>query len=361
MSIPSCYHSIIGFTRKSDACLTSGYQASYSDSDSGLYVDELTGMSLRILNSTGGNFDLWEKMTNSMENAINAFKIDVMKEILNTKEPMRQKFIGDIGSNAFSSKMDNDTYHGLRMFSDVQGGSFTLRGITLLLDVTEAVTLEIYSGQYDESGASPLHTLNLTSLAGRPKYNAITPIELTLGGDYYFLYTTTGLPYNNKLTCNCGGTKWCFNRLKPCYKVSRDRWTQWAMVAGVHGANVATREDWPTSREARGLVLHGDFGCDTLGILCSEHSDWSENMVDQAIAWAILYKTGIFLTAYIMDSEEINRYTLLGVEGLTANLQYYELKYKEFIDFIAANIEAERNECLKCRQPMGYHRQSQIL
>ena len=361
MSIPSCYNGIIGFTRKNDSCAVTGYQASYSDSDSGLYVDELQGMSLRILNSTGGNFDLWEKMTNAMQNAISAFKIDVMKEILNTKEPARERFIGDIGSKAFSSKISDDTYQGLRMYSDVLGGSFTLRGITLLLDVTEAVTLEIYSGENDEDGGAPLHTIALTSLANRPHYNAITPIELTLGGDYYFLYTTTGLPYNNKLTCNCGGTKWCFNIERPCYKVSRDKWTQWAMVGGVHGSNLAIRDDWSTSREARGLILHGDFGCDTLGILCSDHSDWSGNQIDLAIAHAINFKAGSFLSGYIMDSEEVNRYTLLGVDGLVANMQYYEERYKVMVEFIGSNIEMDRNECLKCRQPMGYRRRAQML
>jgi hypothetical protein len=62
-----------------------------------------------------------------------------------------------------------------------------------------------------------------------------------------------------------------------------------------------------------------------------------------------------------MDSEEVNRYTLLGVDGLTANIVYYEERYRVMIDFIAAHIEAERNECLKCRPPMGYHRRSQML
>jgi len=354
MSIPICFTSIIGYSRKSDDCV-SGYLPEYSDSESGLFLDELQGMSLRILNSTHGNTDIWEKLNNATENAISAFKVDVIQKILETKEPARSKFIGDIGGKSFSSKMSADTYHGLRMYSDIIGGSFTLRGVSLILDVTEAVDLLIYD-DYDL-----LYTLHLTSQAGRPKYNAITPIQLSLTGNYYFVYQTNGLPYNNRLTCNCGGHKWCFNPERPCYNISRDKWTEWSMAGGIHGADISLREDWPTSREAQGMILHGDYGCDTLGILCSEHSDWVNDEIDSAIAWAILFKAGSFLTGYIIDSEEVNRYTLLGVEGLSANLIYYEERYKVMIDFIASNIELNRNECLKCRSPHGYARHTQML
>lgn len=358
MSIYSCLSNVVGITRKIDSCV----DTSYADtSDSGLYLDELPGMNLRMLNVSGGNASLLEKMSNAVENAINAFKIDALKEILKTKEPARKKFFGDIGGKTFTTTLSSQTYHGLRMYSDIIGGAFTLRGVTLMLNVTEAVTLRIYSGDAEEDGAAALYTFNLTSLAGRPKYNVVTPTELPLDGNYYFIYSTTGLPYNNKLTCNCGGFKWCFNLDTPCFKPSRDRWTEWSMFAGVYGDDLTIRDDWSTSREARGLSLHGDFGCDTLGILCTDHSDWSGNEIDSAIAWSIVYKAGSFLMTYIMDSEEINRYTLLGIDQLGANIAYYEERYKVMLEFIAENIEEDRNECLKCRSPHGYKRQAQML
>jgi len=367
MSIPVCFEEVIGLTRKEDICVD-GYLDEYSDSSSGLYLDELQGMSLRILNHTGGNYGIWEKMYNARENAVLTFKIDVMQEILKTKEPVHSKFFGDIGGKAFTHKLGADTYQGLRIHSDIIGGAFTLRGVTFILDQTQNMTLKIYTGEDVEDGATAKYTITLnsagvplTSLAGRPKYNAITPIELPLTGDYYFLYQTAALPYDNKLTCNCGGHKWCFNLEYPCYNISRDRWTEWAMAAGVHGVDIDERDDWPTSREARGLILHGDFGCDTLGLLCSDHSDWEGNQIDLAMAHAINFKAGSFLSGYIMDSDEVNRYTLLGVDGLLANMQYYEERYKVMIEFIASNIELDRNECLMCRQPMGYRRRAQML
>lgn len=366
MSIYSCFQDVIGISRKADICTdTTAYI-----SESGLYLDELQGISLRILDAAGGNTSLLEKMANAKENAINAFKVDVIQKILETKEPARPKFVGDIGTKPFTSLLAGSTYQGIRIFSDIYGGSYTLRGVSFIFNATENVTLRIYKGQDYELEDVALHTIttnsvggNLTSLGGHIKFNAITPIQLPLDGDYYFLYSTPlgAVPYNNNLGCNCGGYKWCFNTQRPCYNKSRDNWTEWAMAGGVYGTDLSIRADWPTSREARGLILHGDFGCDTIGILCDEHSDWAGNEVDAAIAWAILFKAGAFLSGYIMDSEEVNRYTLLGIDSLTANMIYYEERYKVMIDFIGTNIELNRNECLKCRSPHGYGRNAQML
>ena len=133
------------------------------------------------------------------------------------------------------------------------------------------------------------------------------------------------------------------------------------MVGGVYGDDLTERDDWGLSREARGLILHGDFSCDTLGILCSEHSDWDGDEIDNAIAYAILYKTGSMMSVYYMNSDEVTRPKLLGVEQWNNNYQFYETRYKAMIEFIASNIEDDRNECLKCKSPMGYKVKSQRL
>jgi hypothetical protein len=356
MSIPVCYESLIGFSRAECACVSEEWDSSYAESASGLFIDELPGMPQGFIDSLGGCTTIWEKMNNSLENAIGTFKIDVLGEIYKYWEPARKRYKGDIGNKSFTTALTScGTYKGIRMYSDIIGGSYILRGFYLLLDVTEAVVLQIYD-EYDL-----LYTYNLVSEAGKPKYNAISPLELDLAGNYYFLYTTTGSPYNNKLTCNCGGWKWCFDTCHPCFGPSRENWTEWSMCAGVCGdAPVTDREDWNTTREAQGLILHGDFTCDILGTLCSEHTEWTEE-IPFAIANAIWYKTGEFLATYIMDTEEVSRKTLLGVEQWNANRAFYNARYVTMINFIAENFEAEENECLQCKPPMGYKHRVQML
>ena len=354
MSVNACYDYIIGFSRKEDVCVR-GWDSAYDVSDSGLFVDELPGMPQRFIDALGGNYDIWEKYEYARENAINAFKLDVLGAILQYKEPSRPRYRGDIGYKSFTQTLSGGTYNGMRMYSDIRGGQYVLRGVYLILNVTENVTLHIYD-EYDL-----LYSRVVNAVAGKPTYTALNPITLPLGGNYYFIFETTGQVYNNKLCCNCGGYKWCFNEYDPCYRRSRDIWTEWAMIAGVYGDDLTEREDWTISRNCRGLILFGDFSCDVLSTLCNDYSDFANNEVDLAIAHAVWYKTGEYLATYVMDSEEVSRKTLLGVEQWNNNRAFYNARYTAMIDFIAENIEEERNECLKCKDAFGYKRMRQNL
>ena len=354
-ALPDCWNSVVGFTRTEDTCINDAYPLDYSESLSGLYIDELQGMTLRILDNTDNSTTLWEKMTRARENAIRTFQTDLTMELTNYKEPTHKRFTGDIGGKSFTRTITGSTYYGLRMYSDIRGGKFILRGVSLILNSTEAVNLLIYD-EYDL-----LYTIPLTSVAGRPHKTDFADIELTLDRNYYFLISPVGLPYANKLTCGCGGFKWCFCIDDPCYRYSRDRWTEWAMVAGVYGNDLTVREDWPTVREASGMILHGNFTCNIFDALCTDDSDFVNNELDAAMAWAILYKTGEFLTNYIMDTGEVSRYTLLGTEALNENRMYYNKRYAVLMDWIAQNMDDERNDCLKCKSPMGLRRRTQLI
>lgn len=355
MSINQCFQTVIGFTRSEDLCVD-GYNATYSVSDSGLFIDELQGMSLRILDAVGGKDSIWEMMDRARMNGINTFKTDIFSEIMKYKEYRREKFTGEIGHRRFTAVITKDTYHGLRIYSDIRGGVFTLRGVTLNLNTTESVNLLIYDD------FELLHTVSIDSLAGKPNYTAITPIDLDLNGNYYFIYAPVGTPYNNKMTCGCGGYRWCFDTEKPCYNSSKDNWTQWCMAGGIHGDSISDRDDWGVSQFAQGLRLHGEFKCDAMNMLCSDASDFENNEIDSAIAWAILYKTAEFLTYEIKNSGEVSRYTLIGNDDVfNANMQYYSNRYTAMINFIAENIEPSRNECLRCRPALGIGKTSQRL
>jgi len=354
MSIYNCFSTIIGLTREEPDCILE-WEDDYAISDANLYLDELQGISLRLIDATGFNPDLWTKMLRAKENAITAFKNDVIQEILKYKEHIRSRFAGEIGGRNFTTLTPASTFYGLRMFSDVKGGKFILRGVTLMLNTTEAVNLLIYD-EYDLVTVVPL-----TSVAGRPHTTSFSAVELPLVGNYYFLIQPAGVPYNNKLTCGCGGYRWCFSPDTPCYRYSRDKWTEWAMIAGVSGADVTARDTWATTKNAMGMRLHGNFLCDISDMLCSETSDFLHNEIDIAIAWAILYKAGEYLMNYIMDSGEVNRYTLLGIDALNENRVYYNARYVVMVDFIARTIEDERNECLRCLPPFGMGKRSHLI
>ena len=118
-------------------------------------------------------------------------------------------------------------------------------------------------------------------------------------------------------------------------------------------ADMTTRT---VSRNGIGLILHGSFTCNVMGVLCSDLSDFEGNDIDKAIAHAVLYKTAEFATNYILDTDEVSRYTLIGQEALVDNREYYNERYAIMINYIAENIEDDRNECLSCKHPMDMSR-----
>lgn len=343
---------VIGFTRSGDDCVE-GYDVSYSESLSGLYLNELQGLSLRILDSLHADGEIWDRMTIARDAAITTFKQEVFTEILKYNEYIRPKFIGEIGRRNFNKALTKYSYHGLRLFSELQGATFTLRGITLNLNTSEIISLDIYND------FELLYTIeNLQSAAGKPYYNAIDAIEIELNGNYYFIYSPTGSPMNNNLTCGCGGHKWYFNPDNPKFLHSREGWTQWVMAAGITGEDVDERDSWGISSYAQGLRLHGDFKCDASAILCSESSDFENDEIDRAIAFAILYKTGQYMIMDIMNSGEVSRWTLLGKADVLPDLfNMYSGKYSEMINFIAEHIGDKRNDCLQCKRKLNKTKQ----
>ena len=355
MSANTCFENIFGLSRSEDLCVD-GWDDSYAVSLSGSYLDEVEGMSLRGLDAVGGKNDLWTMMDNARQNGINTFKTDIFPELLKYNQYRREKFQGEIGHRRFTQVITKDTYHGMRIYSDIRGGVFTLRGITLNLNTTENVDLLIYDD------FQLLHTIAISSEAGKPKLTTVSPIELDLNGNYYFIYAPAGTPMNNKMTCGCGGYRWCFNIEKPCYNSSKENWTLWAMAGGIHGDVPAYRDKWGVTEYAQGLRLHGDFKCDAMQMLCTDASDFENNEIDSAIAWAILWKSAQFLTYEIRNSQEVSRNLLLANDDiLNANMEYYSARYTVLINFIAENIEPSRNECLKCRSSMGVSKSSQRL
>ena len=355
MSANTCFENIFGLSRSEDLCVD-GWDDSYAVSLSGSYLDEVEGMSLRNLDAVGGKNDIWTMMDNARQNGIKTFKTDIFPELLKYNQYRREKFQGEIGHRRFTQVITKDTYHGMRIYSDIRGGVFTLRGITLNLNTTENVDLLIYDD------FQLLHTIAISSEAGKPKLTTVSPIELDLNGNYYFIYAPAGTPMNNKMTCGCGGYRWCFNIEKPCYNSSKENWTLWAMAGGIHGDVPAYRDKWGVTEYAQGLRLHGDFKCDAMQMLCTDASDFENNEIDSAIAWAILWKSAQFLTYEIRNSQEVSRNLLLANDDiLNANMEYYSARYTVLINFIAENIEPSRNECLKCRSSMGVSKSSQRL
>jgi hypothetical protein len=366
--LKDCWSEIVGITR-SETCIDEYDRPSnYNQSLSGLYLDELKGMSLKRIEETGG--ELYEKISIAYENAVRTFKIDIIQELLKYHKPKHDPFIGNIGSQRFKGNLTlTKNTAGIRMYmNDIKGAFFTLKAIGILMDRTETFDIDIYNNITEDI----IETIEVSSLANKISItNLVTPIDLPLSNDnydnleYFFLYNR-GLknPKDNRPTCGCGGVNWCYNREHPCFadsKATKDRWRQFAMIGGIQGDDIADRDDWGVTQAMNGIILIGEFTCDKYIYFCNENMDFEYDEIGQAVAHAIAYKWGEFTMDYFLDTNEITRDITLGLDTINNNREFYNLRYTAMINFIADNIDISQYGCLACKPVQNARFSSQKL
>lgn len=331
-----CYRSIVGMTQKRD-CIA-GYKEEYSESKSNLFLDELQGI---VLNYTCGE-DVWGMLDRSLVNAWQSFRNDI--SMAGGVRPKRRQSSGDIGAIQFQTLIASKNYAGVRLFSNITGGSLILRGVTIMPSFTGNTVVRVYD-DFEE-----LYSQSVSIQNKKPcRIQFDDALTLPLSGNYYIFYETNGTVYRNKLLCSsCTGTRWCFDINKPCYSQSRDFWTEWIMAAGVTFDGIDSRGLAPRNSKFMGLVLHGNFMCDEGRVLCDEASDFINNQTDRAIAFALRYKWGEMFLNEVVGSGDVNRWTLQGHEVIVQNVGYYQERYKELVDFIVDNIDLSKTDCFVC-------------
>lgn len=369
--LPSCWDNIIGITRKEDFCIDDvDRPVDYNISKSGLYIDELKGINLRFVQDLGtqnSSDDLWTKIERAKENAIRTFQMDILSEIRKLNSPRIDLFKGNIGSQKYTRNLAlTQTYAGVRMYCNaIRGGYFHLTGINTIFATTGAISISLYSNLSPD----PIETFTLNTIANRVESNALN-ITLPLWNDeydnleYYFIYEPTQTPKDNQPTCGCGGVQWCFNRTRPCFadgKAVKDRWRQFAMVGGITGDDITLREDWATTQAMNGLILIGQYKCNPSIYFCNDDADYENNDYDIAVAYSIDYKTGEFLMDEFLDTQEITRFTALGLEAIDNLRTEYNARYIAMINYLRDNLDVNRFGCLKCKPAMGFNKGFQKL
>jgi hypothetical protein len=332
----SCFDHIIGLVP--EAGCFEGYEEEYSESLSGLFLSELQGIKL---NDTCG-MDVYELMLKARRNALLTLKTDISQEASRFVQPNRVPFSGDIGGVTFNRVKNTLGYYGMRVFTSIAGARIKYTGIKFMPYASGDFTLNVYSD------FALLTTISITGCVAKvPKLVTFaTPIVVTQGSTYFIIQGD--VTYAGKMLC-CGSTSWCFDINKPCYNTSKQLWQRWCMAAGISGADVNEREDWTKCSDNYGMAIMASFSCNMDELLCSDFSDFVNNENDRAFAFAWLYKTGEYFLNAIIDTGEVNRFTLLGSDALDFNRQEYNNRYKQMVLWYSNNMDLSRNDCFSCK------------
>jgi hypothetical protein len=207
----SCFEDVIGLSRTDCPCVDDA-PVGANVSASGIYLDELPGLSLRMLNASQacGSGGLWEKLERAREGGIEDTQTELMACIAANTDPRRgigQAQIGEDKKVTAASHKLRRAYHGLTLqTAKVVGGRLTVESIGTAFKPSTGMPSTITLHVYDrvEAGAAPMASYVLPIVGNEVKWTEIEPLELPMSPlpwsnpRYWFLFE----PYDGALAMN---------------------------------------------------------------------------------------------------------------------------------------------------------------
>lgn len=350
----SCFDDIIGLSQTTCPCYPDN---TYDNSLSDLYLDELTGMNLKMFEANCENGNIWDQLNMARQNAIKEFIGDANSGILKKNTLRRQPFYGTLGRPLFHyDRKLNHTYAGVRWYcADIVSGEVEIKKIGTLFSQTGTITLYIYNSLNEL-----LHTIPLNTTANVHNLQTLsTPITLPLHNsyaeriEYFFVYqVTSNLPKDNDIKCNCGSFKPSFDCRRPYFSQTNAQfgWASYFMC-GSWGGNTLTDFDdcsLTTDNYMNGLTFELETRCNVNETICKDRLDFKSNPLAISMALAIRYKAGQLLLEGFLASDRVDRFTLLNGENSARLAQLYSDKYTELITFIVSKINITSTDCFVC-------------
>lgn len=352
-----CLQYIIGLSQTNCECFEDNKPIDYSRSDSGLYMDQVEGLELNLIDSIKNceQGSLWDIMSRARTNAISAFKADLLASLLTKYKQKRQPFSGVIGSQSRKNTLNlQTTYAGERIYaSNIIGGIMKIKRIGFLMNADNTFNVEIRNEVDDD----PLYIIPVQSQADKLYWNEVN-IELPMNletddnPNYYITYPLSGMqPKDTSNGCGCSQSvyKYYWNLQRPMFKTyQKDRWSEYVMVTGISGNDLADRENWGTSSYNMGIFLDVEFKCKVSDLICEQDFDFENNEIAVAMAYAVRYKAAFFLIDSILASSEINRFTMMDRERLMQKKNTYNTEYHTRLEWLTNQINYKANDCLTC-------------
>lgn len=353
-----CIEQIIGLSQTVCNCYEDT-PSEYNVSDSGLYLDELEGMSLNLAGSAsdceqGGVWDILEK---ARTNAIQDFKADFIVQVGSLYKKTIENNTYQIGSQKYIGTYTPSTvYAGVRLVpKQVENGKITINTIKYIHSSSGVV---VNFSIFNSLSSTALHTFTITTVANQAASSATLNYELPMyvSGEYieyYIVYEVpaTGSPMQNKIVCS-SCLKWdlkCCDT--PCFgnRSKKDElWNNNLMIGGIKG------DDWDdldnasgTSNQNNGILINLTLNCDYTDMICS-NTDYSNGGFPMAMAKAVQYRAGYLLSDDILASGNINRFTMLDRERILAKRNEYASEYNTRVLWMAQNIDVSNYGCYEC-------------
>lgn len=355
-----CLTKLVGLSQNDCECIDNKPEG-YNESLSGFFIDNKTdGIPLLWTDSVTdcGEGGVWDVLNESRQNAINEFITDFGSYLVKENVRMYADWKGLIGQpkrNNTLLKLEEQGFSGVHVESKhVIGSVYVINSISFHSSTATGTTnLHII----DEEGNAVTDPIEFVITAGSVVTHEFDePLVLPLTDvntdckDYFITFDMgdlSGNPKDIKKRSACCGRR-------PKYP--------YLHLADVHGfTGIDTLDQVPDTNQntvyTYGLSINGEFRCSMYDWMCNEVSANLSNFMRVVSKTLQLYAINGLITK-ILNSDKINRYTLLKREELYGKRNHNNKEIKDRLLYLSQNVPYEKVHCMACGSGKGMKKTS---
>lgn len=349
-----CLNNIIGVTGNLCDCLkgnvTDDQLQQMGKSNSGLFLDTLPGgIDLGALN----NIDTCKSMAimalSAIDSAIKTVAADLVVALNANYTKAINTFTGLIGQLSYTGTLSVQKRYQAFLLRARDGADAVIQinRIGLIVNAAQAgLTVSIYSAPRGAAMGTKVIDLEIDTLLNNYVYmippggNLILPLAVRgQPMDYYIVYDSTfGVgfsPKDNKINCNCSMSK------APVIN-------QYIQPLGVQLDNLDDFSAGVTDPlYTRGLLIDCQLRCNNEQLICGQYD--KTEAISLVLAYATQFKAGELIIENVMQTREINRYTMQNKEYLWGKRNHFISEYQSRITYLADAVDVNSSTCFVCR------------
>lgn len=347
-----CLKNIIGVTNTDCLCVTDYLEPGELEqirlSRSGLYLDgNLEGgismQDIKLLDHCGEYFRLAKK---AIKTAEDAFEADIKMGIGAKYKTKKPRFMGEIGRMTYTRIIDAKPGRNYIKIASQATGHAVLNINTIRMNIVSErpevpVRVWVQRGenaeleQVAEGVVQP--AVNKFKSVEWPQGLTLPKMPLAAGNKLYSYFVeweaVEGDKYiDNSLSCGCSGG---------------DAYDGYVNVFGGVAESMSETMAGKEKGQAYGINIDTEIRCELGSLVCEGYD--ADEALSLAAAYGVLFKAGEMLIEYVLESPEINRFTMMNREYLWGKRTHFRARYNEYIAYMVQEIDVTANDCFICR------------
>lgn len=354
MDIQTCLENVVGLSESQCECFTPPDGVTPDQSLSGYFIDDMeVGIPLKFPASARdcGDDNVFTIMINARKEAAKEFITEFGSNLAEFTNPRYSEVISRMGeiqpkvNVMLSVPMENHVGMLMHM-RRIRGGTMQINQAQIRAN-----------GDLADSNLKLYHSLNnfATPIIDPIPFSASSGVLTTIALEtqldlpncddfgnaitYALLYERQGSgPFNYRLTCGCT------SKPKPA-------WYNYADVVGVNVADPSECAEWSKEQNRTyGLIIDTKFTCTNLDWICRPFdADWKRNGYWRVIAKTLQLMAINKVIGYILNSTQMNRYTLVKNEFLYGKRNHNRKEIAERLAWLSQMVPPESVDCYTCK------------